>query len=135
MGALHIGYDHYMSLCITCITTLFSANVAVFTLTIAFLLNKKDALKLILKQINEGGISLTLSGKYNAAKEYVRKMKYITTVAMVGVILSSIGGIAYLTFICMPHTYWALIILVPILMSTICCGISLYKLFYWYFKG
>lgn len=135
MEVLHIGFDNFMSICLTCITTLFSVNISVFTLTVAFLFNKKESIKLILKQINENGISLSLSGKYNAAQMYIQKMRFITTTALIGVILSIIGGFTYIVFLFIPHSYWALIILVPIILSVFCCGISLSKLFYWYLKN
>lgn len=135
MDISNLSYSEFTSLSLSCITTLFSVNIAVFTLTIAFLLNKKEMLKLILKQIQEGGISLSLSNKYNSAREYISKMKHITTVAAVGIISSILGGFIYLAFLFMPQTYWILIILFPILLSALCCGISLFKLLVWYFKN
>lgn len=131
----NLSYSEFESLSLSCITTLFSVNIAVFTLTIAFLLNKKDMLKLILKQIQDGGISLSLSNKYNSAREYISKMRYITTVAAVGIISSVLGGLIYLVFLFIPQTYWVLIILIPILLSGFCCGVSLFKLLIWYFKN
>lgn len=131
----NLSYSEFESLSLSCITTLFSVNIAVFTLTIAFLLNKKDMLKLILKQIQDGGISLSLSNKYNSAREYISKMRYITTVAAVGIISSVLGGLIYLVFLFIPQTYWVLIILIPILLSGFCCGVSLIKLLVWYFKN
>lgn len=98
MDISNLSYSEFTSLSLSCITTLFSVNIAVFTLTIAFLLNKKEMLKLILKQIQEGGISLSLSNKYNSAREYISKMKHITTVAAVGIISSILGGFIYLAF-------------------------------------
>lgn len=135
MDVPNLSYPEFASLSLTCTTTLFSVNIAIFTLTIAFLLNKKEMLKLILKQIQDGGISLSLSNKYNSAREYISKMKYITTVAAVGIICSTLGGLIYLIFLFMPRTYWILIILVPIFISSFCCGLSLYKLLVWYFKN
>lgn len=131
----NLSYPDFTSLSLTCVTTLFSVNIAVFTLTIAFLLNKKEMLKLILKQIQDDGISLSLSNKYNSAREYISKMRYITTVAAVGIISSVLGGLIYLVFLFIPQTYWILIILIPILLSGLCCGVSLYKLLVWYFKN
>lgn len=131
----NLSYSEFESLSLSCITTLFSVNIAVFTLTIAFLLNKKDMLKLILKQIQDGGISLSLSNKYNSAREYISKMRYITTVAAVGIISSVLGGLIYLVFLFIPQTHWVLIILIPILLSGFCCGVSLFKLLVWYFKN
>lgn len=134
MDIPNLSYSEFVSLSLSCITTLFSVNIAVFTLTVAFLLNKKELLKLILKQIQDGGISLSLTNKYNSAREYISKMRYITTVAAAGIISSIIGGLIYLVFLLMPKTYWILIILIPILLSTFCCGLSLFKLLVWYFK-
>lgn len=131
----NLSYSEFASLSLSCITTLFSVNIAVFTLTIAFLLNKKEMLKLILKQIQDGGISLSLSNKYNSAREYISKMRYITTVAAIGIISSVLGGLIYLVFLFIPQTYWILIILIPILLSGLCCGVSLFKLLVWYFKN
>lgn len=135
MDIPNLSYSEFTSLSLSCITTLFSVNIAVFTLTIAFLLNKKEMLKLILKQIQDGGISLSLSNKYNSAREYISKMRHITTVAAVGIISSILGGFIYLTFLFIPRTHWILIILFPILLSTLCCGLSLFKLLVWYFKN
>ena len=135
MGVPNLSYPQFMSLSLSCITTLFSVNIGVFTLTIAFLLNKKDMLKLILKQIQDGGISLSLSNKYNSTREYISKMRYITTVAAVGIIGAILGGLLYLVFLFIPQTYWILVILIPILLSALCCGVSLYKLLVWYFKN
>lgn len=131
----NLSYSEFASLSLSCMTTLFSVNIAVFTLTIAFLLNKKEMLKLILKQIQDGGISLSLSNKYNSAREYISKMRYITTVAAVGIISSVLGGLIYLVFLFIPQTYWILIILIPILLSGLCCGVSLLKFLVWYFKN
>lgn len=135
MGVPNLSYTEFMSLSLSCITTLISVNIGVFTLTIAFLLNKKDMLKLILKQIQDGGISLSLSNKYNSTWEYISKMRYITTVAAVGIISAILGGLLYLVFLFIPQTYWILVILIPILISSLCCGVSLYKLLVWYFKN
>ena len=135
MDIPNLSYPEFESLSLSCITTLFSVNIAVFTLTIAFLLNKKEMLKLILKQIQDGGISLSLSNKYNSAREYISKMRHITTTAAVGIISSVLGGLIYLVFLFIPQTYWILIILIPILLSGFCCGISLFKLLVWYFKN
>jgi len=135
MEVLQLSYQELESLCLTSITTLFSANIALFTLTIAFLLNKKESLKLILRQIQDGGISLSLSNRFNSAKEYISKMRFITTIAAFGIVLSILGGLLYLIFIFLPHTYWSLIILLPIIGSGICCVIALAKLLIWYLKN
>lgn len=135
MDISHLTYSEFESLCLSCITTLFSVNIAIFTLTIAFLLNKKESLKLILKQIQDGGISLTLSNRFNSAKVYISKMKSITTTAAWGIITAVVGGVVYLVFLIIPHTYWILVILLPIILSSSCCLFSLSKLLIWYFKN
>lgn len=129
-----LTYTEFETLCLTCLTTLFSANISIFTLTIVFLLNKKETLRLLLKQIQETGISLTLSNKFNSAQEYIAKMKYITTVSIMGFCSSIIAGIVYIIFLFFPHSYWILIILVPIFASGSCCLVSIGKLLMWYLK-
>lgn len=129
----NLSYSEFESLCLTCLTTLFGANLAVFTLTISFLLNKKEYLKLILKEIQDGGISLTLSNKFSSTKEYISKMKFITSVAAIGVISSVFAALVYIIFLFLSHSYWILIILIPIVLSALCCVASMVKLLLWYF--
>ena len=131
----NLSYSEFESLCLTCLTTLFGANLAVFTLTISFLLNKKENLKLILKEIQDGGISLTLSNKFSSTKEYISKMKFITSVAATGVISSVVAALVYIMFLFLSHSYWILIILIPIIFSALCCVASMVKLLLWYFKN
>ena len=129
-----LTYIEFETLCLTCLTTLFSANTTIFTLTIIFLLNKKETLRLLLKQIQETGISLTLSNKFNSAQEYIDKMKYITTVSIIGFCSAIIAGIVYVVFLFLSQSYWILIILIPIFTSGSCCLIAIWKLLMWYFK-
>lgn len=131
----NLSYSEFESLCLTCLTTLFGANLAVFTLTISFLLNKKEYLKLILKEIQDGGISLTLSNKFSSTKEYISKMKFITSVTATGVICSVVAALVYIVFLFLSHSYWILIILIPIILSALCCVTSMAKLLLWYFKN
>lgn len=130
----HPTYQEFESLCLTCITTLFGANLSVFTLTIAFLLNKKEEKKLVSKDILDGGISLTLSNRYNSAIKYIGKMRVITTCAAIGIISSIVAALVYIVFLFLSHSYWFLIILIPIIPSILCCGISIIKLLLWFFK-
>lgn len=131
----NLSYSEFESLCLTCLTTLFGANLAVFTLTISFLLNKKEFLKLILKEIQDGGISLTLSNKFSSTKEYISKMKFITSIAATGVICSVVAALVYIVFLFLSHSYWILIILIPIILSALCCVASMAKLLLWYLKN
>lgn len=135
MAISNLSYSEFESLCLTCLTTLFGANLAVFTLTISFLLNKKENLKLILKEIQDGGISLTLSNKFSSTKEYISKMKFITSVAATGVISSVVAALVYIVFLFLPHSYWILIILIPIIFSALCCVASMVRLLLWYLKN
>lgn len=135
MAILNLSYMEYESFCLTCLTTLFGANLSVFTLTIAFLLNKKESLNLILKEIQNGGISLTLSNKFNSTKEYMAKMRFITSIAAIGIISSIIAAVIYVVFLFLPPTYWALIILIPIILSACSCITSTIKLLLWYLKN
>lgn len=131
----NLSYTEFGTLCLTCITTLFGANLAVFTLTISFLLNKKENLRLIVKEIQNFGISLTLSNRFNSAKEYIVKMRFITSVAALGMVCSIVAAIIYVLFLFIFPTYWFLIILIPIILSILSCGISIVKLLLWYLKN
>lgn len=127
-------YSDFETLCLTGITTLFGANLAVFTLTISFLLNKKENLNLTLKEIQDSGISLVLSNRFNSMKEYIAKMRFITSVSAVGIVCSIVSAVTYVVFLFFPPTYWFLIILIPIIISTLSCFVSIVKLLLWYIR-
>ncbi|HJH77858.1 MAG TPA: hypothetical protein OIM43_12810 [Prevotellaceae bacterium] len=129
-----LTYTEFETLCLTSLTTLFSTHIAVFTLAVTFLLNKKETLRLIIQQIEDGGISLSLSNKVYSAKKYIAKMSYIVKISIWGICTSFIAGIIYILFLFLPHSYWILIILIPIIISGICCVISIIKLLIWYLK-
>lgn len=72
-------YKDYLSFILTISTTTLSIGVSVFTLTTAFIVNKRDALKEIRDNVQNGGISLRLAKQIKNAQTFLKKMKGITT--------------------------------------------------------
>lgn len=71
-------YNDYLSFILTISTTMLAVGVSVFTLTTAFIVNKRDALKEINDDIQNGGVSLTLAKRIKNAQIFIARMKNIT---------------------------------------------------------
>lgn len=129
-----ILYSDILNSCLSVLMGGLSVVIAIFTLTTAFIISKRDMLKDLEQQINEGGVSLNLARRISATNTFISRMQKITKNSIIATIIFVVGLILYVVFCFLQPSWW-----IGLLISTTGIGIvyALYiivLLFIWYRK-
>ena len=127
-------YEDYLSFCFTIATTMFASGISVFTLTVAFIANKRDTLKTLTTNAHQSGISLIIAKQIYAVQQFIKKMKDITNQAIYAIGISVCSTLLYCIFKCINPTVFVHILGVSILIAVLFVCVCLYKLCIWYYK-
>lgn len=127
-------YKEYLSFCLTISTTILSIGVSIFTLTTAFIVNKKEAILELHREVEKGGISLSLSRRIQVSQNFIRKMKQVTRFALYAIAVSLILLVSICFFRALQPTNIAYLLSIIMIVGAIFLTISLISLFRWYLK-
>ncbi len=127
-------YDDYLSFCFTIATTMFASGISVLTLTVAFIANKRDALKTLTTNAQQSGVSLTLAKQIDAAQRFIKNMKDITNKAIYAIGISVGSTLLYCVFKSINPTVFVHILGLSVVIAIFFICICLYKLCKWYYK-
>lgn len=115
-------------------STLLSLGVAIFTLSTAFIVSKRNLMSEYQKQVEKDGISLTLMRKIDGTKDFLKKMRNITKSS---IIIIANATIVFALCICFNYINiggWIHVLVIPITISTVSTFYCIRKLFIWYRK-
>ena len=127
-------YEDYLSFCFTIATTMFASGISVLTLTVAFIANKRDALKTLTSNAQQSGISLSLAKQIDAAQRFIKNMKDITNQAIYAIGISGCSTLLYCIFKSTNPTVFVHILGLSVLIAVLLVCVCLYKLCIWYYK-
>ena len=127
-------YTDILGTCLSFLMGGLSIAIAIFTLSAAFIISKRDMRNDLEQQINEGGVSLSLTRRINAINTFINRMRKITNNCVGACIVFVVGLIAYIVFRCLPSTWWIMCLVGIIGAGMIHTLYILYLLFRWYFK-
>lgn len=114
--------------------TMLGVSVSIFTLTISFIVSKRDTLNEFSNQIKQGGPSLSLTRKAQIARNFICNMKKITNLSIVTIVSSFISIIGCIIFNQLQPNYYSCIIIAIVLFAVVTFIVCLCKLFKWYLK-
>lgn len=127
-------YLDFLSFYLTLSTTLCGVGVSIFTLTVAFIVSKKDALKQLNSEIIKGGTSLSSAYKIQSLQRFIKKMRKITTSSMWLICFSIMSiFIIWILKLC-PPSNWLYIVLPFIIVALVFLFVSICRLCAWYRK-
>lgn len=127
-------YEDYLSFCFTIATTMFASGISVLTLTVAFIANKRDALKTLMTNAQQRGISLSLAKQIDAAQRFIKNMKDITNQVIYAIVISGCSTLLYCIFKSTSPTVFVHILGLSVLIAVLFVCVCLYKLCIWYYK-
>lgn len=127
-------YLDFLSFYLTLSTTLCSVGVSIFTLTVAFIVSKKDSLKQLNSDMTKGGTSLSSAYRRQSLQKFIKKMRKITTSSMWLICFSIISiFIIWILKLC-PPSNWLYIVLPFIIVALVFLFLSICRLCAWYIK-
>lgn len=127
-------YDGFLSLILTISATLLSIGISIFTLSTAFMVGKKDALKEIDERISQDGNSLSLSKRHQSLKQYVHIMRLVSRFAIISSAFSILSIVSVLIFRQFSFSIYAYLIYIPLIISVVFTCICLFQLIKWFIK-
>lgn len=127
-------YEDYLSFCFTIATTIFASGISVLTLTVAFIANKRETLKILTTNAQQSGISLTLAKQIDAARRFIKNMKDITNKAIYAIGISGCSILLFCIFKKLNPSLFIHILGLSVFISVLFVCICLYKLCRWYYK-
>lgn len=127
-------YSDILSSCLSVLIGGLSITIAIFTLATAFIINKRDMRNELEQQINEGGISLTLSRRIKTTNNFINRMRKITNNSIGATIIFIIGLLAYVVFQLIRPSWWIGILITIVGIGVIYTLCVIVLLFLWYRK-
>lgn len=127
-------YSDILSSCLSIIMGGLSITVAIFTLATAFIISKRDVRNELERQINEGGVSLTLTRRVKATNTFIKRMRKVTNNSITATIILTTGLIAYIVFRVLQPSWWICILVAIVGTGIIYTLIVIVILFIWYHK-
>ena len=127
-------YADLLSFYLTLATTLCGVGVSIFTLTVAFIVSKKDSLKQLNSELSQSGISLSVAYKRQSLHGFIKRMGKVTTSSMWLVCFSMMSIVIIWVLKLCPPSNWLYIVLLWIIVAFAFLGICVYRLSIWYIK-
>ena len=127
-------YSDILSSCLSIIMGGLSIAIAIFTLTTAFIISKREVRNELERQINEGGISLTLTRRVKAINTFIKRMRKVTNNSIIATIILTAGLIAYVVFRALLPSWWVCILVAIVGTGIIYTLIVIVILFIGYYK-
>lgn len=127
----------YADILATCLSFLMgglSVIISIFTLSTSAIISKRELRNDLERQIEEGGVSLTLTRKIKTANTFINKMRKVTDNCIVVCILFVIGIIAYVIFRFIKPTWWIMCLVGIVGGGIIYILFVIYLLLNWYLK-
>lgn len=128
-------YTDILGACLSLLTGGMSIVIAIFTLSVAAIISKRDIRNELEQQIEDGGVSLTLMRKINAASNFINRMRRITNNCIAACIVYVIGIIAYIVFRCVNPTCWIMCLVGIVGVCMVYTLYVIYLLFKWYIRA
>lgn len=125
----------YADILATCLSFLMgglSVIISIFTLSTSAIISKRELRNDLERQIEEGGVSLTLTRKIKAVNTFINKMRKVTDNSIAVCILFLIGIIAYVIFRFISPTWWIMSLVGIVVGSIIYTLFVIYLLVNWY---
>ena len=127
-------YDDYLSFCFTIATTMFASGISILTLTVAFIANKRDALKTLMTNAQQSGFSLTIAKQIDAAQRFIKGMKDITNKAIYAIGVSVCSTLLYCVFKSINPTLFIHILGLSVVVAVSFVCVCLFRLCKWYYR-
>lgn len=99
-------YSDILNSCLSVLMGGLSVVIAIFTLTTAFIISKRDMLKDLEQQIDEGGVSLNLARRISATNTSISRMRKITNNSIIATAIFVVGLILYIIFCFLQPSWW-----------------------------
>ena len=99
-------YSDILNSCLSVLMGGLSVVIAIFTLTTAFIISKRDMLKDLEQQIDEGGVSLNLARRISATSTSISRMRKITNNSIIATAIFVVGLILYIIFCFLQPSWW-----------------------------
>lgn len=115
-------------------STLLSLGVAIFTLSTAFIVSKRNLLSEYQKQVEKDGISLTMMRKIDATKDFLKTMRNITKNSIIIIATATIVFTLCIYFNYINIGCWIHVLVIPTTISAVSTFYCIRKLFLWYRK-
>lgn len=127
-------YSDILSSSLSIIMGGLSMAIAIFTLATAFVISKREVRNELERQINEGGVSLTLTRRVKATNTFIKRMQKVTNNSIIASIILTAGLIAYVVFRALQPSWWVCILIAIVGIGIIYILIVIVILFIWYLK-
>lgn len=127
-------YKDFLSFCMTIATALLSVGVSVFTLSTAFVVGKRDSLKELAEQVEEGGQSLTLARRMNALRKFIKTMKSVTKMSIMIVGFSTVSMILVAFFRNLSGNVYVHVLTLSTLATVVNTIMCIWVLFKWFLR-
>lgn len=101
-----ILYTDILNSCLSVLIGGLSVAIAIFTLTTAFIISKRDVLKDLEQQVDERGVSLNLARRIKATNTFISKMRKITNNSIIATAIFVVGLILYVVFCFLQPSWW-----------------------------
>lgn len=125
----------YADILTTCLSFLMgglSVIISILTLSTSAIISKRELRNDLERQVEEGGVSLTLTRKIKAANTFISKMRKVTDNCIAVCILFVLGIIAYVIFRFINPTWWIMCLVGIIGGGIIYTLFVIYLLINWY---
>lgn len=111
-----------------------SISISIFTLSTAFIVDKKAQIRILGEKIKELGQSLTYAYELQACRNFIKKMRKIADTAILAAGSSVIILLLYIVFRQIESTFWIFSIVCIDVITLIFLALSIGHLSKWYIK-